>query len=430
MPVPGCTHWKNHKFQIADIGHETDELGEALDKAKEYGLANKMATLLRSEHLNLLVGNGLTLAIAGQCGASGSDLTAGQFKAPYFDAVHLSAKESAGVTGRGDSNLEDDIRAALQLLGGLRVLAKTTAPPPPHFDVRSLLADWEAALGEVLTRLARSVLATEEGIKKSLEANPGHTALKQLASLLVAFGMRPSSRERLHIFTTNYDRLLEYACDLLGMQVLDRFVGRLEPMFRASRLNVDLHYNPPGIRGEPRYLQGVVRMTKLHGSLDWRQADTAVGPGIIRTTLPFGAGPDHPDLPGKLALMIYPNPAKDRETLEYPYAELFRDFSAALCQPNATLFTYGYGFDDDHINRVIADMLTLPATHLVIISYDTASGRIPTFYRRNGQSSKISLLIGKHFGSLADLTEYYLPRADFESTPLSTPSLPSPAGAA
>ena len=50
----------------------------------------------------------------------------------------------------------------------------------------------------------------------------------------------------------------------------ERFVGSLAPVFHSSRLGVDLHYNPPGIRGDPRYLEGVVRLTKLHGSLDWR----------------------------------------------------------------------------------------------------------------------------------------------------------------
>ena len=59
-------------------------------------------------------------------------------------------------------------------------------------------------------------------------------------------------------------------------------------------------------------------------------------------------------------LMIYPNPAKDVETLEYPYAELFRDFAASVCQPNAVLVTYGYGFGDDHINRILRDMLDDP----------------------------------------------------------------------
>ena len=35
--------------------------------------------------------------------------------------------------------------------------------------------------------------------------------------------------------------------------------------------------------------------------------------------------------------MIFPNSAKDIDTAFYPYAELFRDFSAAVCRPNAAL---------------------------------------------------------------------------------------------
>lgn len=58
--------------------------------------------------------------------------------------------------------------------------------------------------------------------------------------------------------------------------------------------------------------------------------------------------------------MIYPNAAKDRETADYPYVELFRDLAVAVCRPNSTLVTYGYGFGDEHVNRVIRDMLTIP----------------------------------------------------------------------
>ena len=52
--------------------------------------------------------------------------------------------------------------------------------------------------------------------------------------------------------------------------------------------------------------------------------------------------------------MIYPNSAKDRETSEYPYVELFRDYAAAVCRPNSVLVTYGYGFGDEHINEIYA----------------------------------------------------------------------------
>ena len=103
------------------------------------------------------------------------------------------------------------------------------------------------------------------------------------------------SRERLHVFTSNYDRLIEHGCDLAGLRIIDRFVGALNPVFRSSRAEVDVHYNPPGIRGEPRFLEGVVRLTKLHGSLDWHF--NKEGRQIHRKGIPFGAPGDHTDMP-------------------------------------------------------------------------------------------------------------------------------------
>jgi hypothetical protein len=265
------------------------------------------------------------------------------------------------------------------------------------------------------------ILATERGIGSASgsDTNDANRIRRLLSSFLLTFASRAATRERLHIFTTNYDRVLEYGCDLLGLRVLDRFVGRLEPVFQASRLGVDLHYNSPGIRGEPRYLEGVVRLTKLHGSVDWRQDRSTDGESrIVRSALPFGAREGHPGLPEhpRDGLIVYPNPAKDVETLEYPYAELFRDFAAAVCQPNAVLVTYGYGFGDDHINRVVRDMLSIPSTHLAILSYDDASGRIPRFCDTVGRDEQITLLLGSHFGDLATLVEHYLPKPAIDRT--------------
>jgi len=236
----------------------------------------------------------------------------------------------------------------------------------------------------------------------------------------LSFASRAAARERLNLFTTNYDRVVEHGCDLVGLQVLDRFVGALSPVFRSSRLSVDMHYNPPGMRGEPRYLEGVVRLCKLHGSLDWRWLESE----LMRVGLPFGADEKHPAIPEEPfdSVMIFPNPAKDVETLDYPYAELFRDFAASICRPNSSLVTYGYGFGDDHISRVIADMLTIPSTHLVIIARDAPSPgkpddasnasrqRIIRFCTKVGRRAQISLLLGSHFGDLTTLVENYLPK--------------------
>jgi hypothetical protein len=240
------------------------------------------------------------------------------------------------------------------------------------------------------------------------EDEKGLVAKKQLTSFLLSFASRAATRERLHIFTTNYDRLIEYGCDILGLRTIDRFVGTLSPVFRSSRIEVDMHYSPPGIRGEPRYLEGVVKLTKLHGSLDWQFHNGR----LSREPLPFGPATDFPAYKKEVSdtVMIYPNPAKDVETLEYPYAELFRDFSAAVCRPNSALVTYGYGYGDDHINRTIADMLTIPSSHLVIIAFSDTGGRVTRFCDRIGKPAQITLLIGPHFGSLPNLVDYYLPK--------------------
>jgi len=288
------------------------------------------------------------------------------------------------------------------LLRGLKILGET--------DKAQTL---EQELNSIVSEFAISILKSEKGIAVAVEEKR-ENAYRVLVNFLLSFASRTGNKERLNIFTTNYDRLIEIGAELAGIHLMDRFVGTMMPIFRSSRLNLDIHYNPPGIRGEPRYLEGVARLTKLHGSVDWVQN----GEEIRRIGLPFGANSIDPYLqaPGlhgadALKLMIYPNSAKDRETSEYPYVELFRDFAASICRPNSTLVTYGYGFADEHINRVIHDMLAIPSTHLVIISYNDPIGRILKFYSESAHKAQMSVLIGNNLGDITNLANDYLPKS-------------------
>lgn len=417
--------WCEH---VARAGaHSVSQTHEPSPEEHREHIEPWLSALFQAEHLNLLVGSGFTTAIAVAAGAPIIDMSPASFRAQQADAIQLAAKEGAKALGRGEPNIEDQIRAVLQLTAGLRILAAAAEPGRggerlPKSAAR-LLPRWESALDEALGGFLRKVLATERGISSTLA---GTTALEHadrvrrlLGGFLLPYASRAATRERLHIFTTNYDRLIEFGCDLLGLRVVDRFVGNLAPVFRSSRLGIDLHYNPPGIRGEPRYLEGVVRLTKLHGSVDWRRQDgPSGGPEVQRRGLPFGASDDHPEIPERPGerLLVYPNPAKDVETLEYPYAELFRDFAAAACQPNAVVVTYGYGFGDDHVNRVLWDMLSITSTHLVIISYDGAGGRLRAFCDRVGHDEQTTLLVGPHFGELGTLVQHYLPKPAIDRT--------------
>ena len=56
-------------------------------------------------------------------------------------------------------------------------------------------------------------------------------------------------------------------------------------------------------------------------------------------------------------------------------------------------------------------MLTIPSTHLVIISYDDPLKRIIKTYKEIGRPSQITLLVGNHLGDLKSLTDHYLPKS-------------------
>ena len=405
-PLRFSSEGKAYKFADGDTSPSWAE-GDTFDtKQLRSHIEPWLTSLFQSEHLSLLAGSGLTHAVhrlATEKPAAGmGEISLTDSK----EKISEAAKKSAEDAGRKSGNLEDQLRVANELLRGLEILGDHKA--------ETLRNEIEKGVHE----FAKSILTSERGIATA-EKEKQETAFNTLVTFLMSFASRTGVRDRLNIFTTNYDRLIEAGAELAGLHLLDRFLGNLFPIFRSSRLDLDMHYNPPGIRGEPRYLEGVARYTKLHGSVDWLQIDK----DIRRLGLPFGAEDVEPyfkapGLDGTSAhrLMIYPNAAKDRETTDYPYVELFRDLASAVCRPNSTLVTYGYSFGDEHINRVIRDMLTIPSTHLVVISYDDPLNRIMDTYDEMGRHSQISLLIGPALADLTTLTENYLPKAAIDKT--------------
>ncbi|ARW10917.1 SIR2 family protein [Acetobacter ascendens] len=384
----------SHSASWNDLPSDDDELDKFIASARKR-IEPWLSAVFQAEHLNLLIGSGFTTAIGYVAGATTTGMGQVAFGSEFDIQIDAYAAREAALMGRGVANIEDQFRAALAVYEGLKVIDATKAEALKN------------AMDTQLRSFLESLLATEAGL---INGDPTKRIIAEgvVQSFLLSFASRAASRERLHIFTTNYDRLIEHGCDLAGLRIIDRFVGALTPVFRSARVEVDMHYNPPGIRGEPRFMEGVIRLTKLHGSLDWffNKADRK----IFRKGIPFGAPADHTDLPHNPVdtVMIYPNPAKDVETTQYPYAELFRDFAAATCRPNAVAVTYGYGFGDDHINRVLLDMLTIPSTHLVVFAYH-ADDRLKSFLART-REAQVSLLIGPHFGDLTTLIENYLPK--------------------
>jgi hypothetical protein len=413
MEVKMETLWNGKHILKVQDDREVNIIDAPEIKKQRQRVEPWLTALFQSDHFSLLVGSGISSAVhsiaRGNAGAGMGKISFSAFK----EQMDACTAQSAQKAGRGDGNIEDQIRVAKDLLQGLEVYTSTKATS--NEEIKKEIAKLNEELNAGLLEFVKRILETEKNIVNASDSK----AAEYLLNFMVSFASRTGTRERLNIFTTNYDRTIEFGAELAGIHLLDRFVGSINPIFRSSRLEIDMHYNPPGIRGEPRYLEGVAHFTKLHGSVDWiyqngnvRRISVPFGAETIETYFTSLAG----EKPNAQSLMIYPNAAKDRETSEYPYVELFRDLASAICRPNSTLVLYGYGFGDEHVNRVIKDMLTIPSSHLVIISYSDEGDRIKRFYGDAKRPAQISLLIGGHFGDLKTLVDGYLPKPAIDRT--------------
>jgi hypothetical protein len=403
-------NFKDQKHYLK-IGNYTDSLSDfnMADNANNDNLRDSyrkkiepwLSAILQSDHLSLLCGTGLTQAICSIAEIPPASMNRMTFIEQYEEKIKTYANNSAKRLGRGNANIEDDIRTALELYRGLEIGGKS--------DSTKILGD---DIDRVLKQFADSILSPEQMFYKNLiedENGKSHYALQILKSFLLTFASRSATRDRLHIFTTNYDRFIEYGCDKAGINIIDRFLGKIEPVFQNLSPNLDYHYIVQGSKNDFRYVEGVVRYSKIHGSLDWIQRKNK----IIKANLKFGAQNLEDVSDYKDQLMIFPNSMKSIETAYYPYSELFRDFSYSICRPNSSLITYGYGFGDSHINKIILEMLRVPSSHIVIISY-SIDDRLKNFLQEIN-SSQVTLLCGSELGNLENLVRYYLPKSAIDN---------------
>jgi hypothetical protein len=168
------------------------------------------------------------------------------------------------------------------------------------------------------------------------------------------------------VFTTNYDLAIEWAAEALGLHCVNGFTGVHDRAFRPS--SFDLGLRNVQARGEARFGTYNLYLGKLHGSVSWATtADGAVCEmpcGTMKGRIDSFLASDKPDdWPG---LMIFPGATKFVQTTGFVYGEIIRRFTEFLARPNVCLIVNGYGFTDDHINRLIVSALQNPTLQLII----------------------------------------------------------------
>lgn len=150
----------------------------------------------------------------------------------------------------------------------------------------------------------------------------------------LAIWCRSVRRERpVHLFTTNYDLLLEQALEESSAPYFDGFIGSRKAFFDLGAVE-DEGLLPP------RW----TRLWKIHGSLNWRLED---GKNVVRSD----------EKTDKQSYLIYPSHLKYDQSRKMPYLAMLDRLKAFLLNPSAMLFICGYSFADEHINDIICRSL-------------------------------------------------------------------------
>lgn len=225
----------------------------------------------------------------------------------------------------------------------------------------------KAIFAECALEIDRAELSSGSSAKTS-----GHIPF--LAKLVA----RDATLGRTHLFTLNYDTLFEQAMDELGIQYFDGFTGKAYARFDPSVYGLDLYYPGDVAEGRVRRFDKFLQYYKLHGSLHWRQDPDGTF-HARHQDLSFAAAYRGKTPKEKAELLqskefgeipaygILPTSQKFTQTLEMPYAHLFRLFHSRLNQPQTFLLVLGYGFADDHVTRIIETALMNPSLVMLVV---------------------------------------------------------------
>jgi hypothetical protein len=159
------------------------------------------------------------------------------------------------------------------------------------------------------------------------------------------FGLQAGREERrrpIHLFTTNYDTLIEDVLAFNGIRYWDGFSGGAIA-FRNHRFGQD-----------PESADCRAHVLKLHGSIDWHLDEEG---GVLRVR-------DGDMYPGEMRrALIYPQATKYVATQRDPFASQFDLFRRAFSKTlDDRLLVCGYSFGDDHINQEIELAMARPGS--------------------------------------------------------------------
>ncbi|WP_375283721.1 SIR2 family protein [Marinicauda pacifica] len=239
---------------------------------------------------------------------SGSSVPYGM---PGMPALAEHLKGEIKPDGNDELNAWTFVRTCLSNGDGLeRALSKNVLPDSLTFKI--IRSTWNMISG------------SDSAALSLLLSRPRRTGLARLLGKLST-----SSNKEINIVTTNYDRIIEYISGIEGIYCDTGFLpGSIQKQNDGPhRLLIE------------KYEKSVLRLHKVHGSLDWFARNDG---GIFSISAKFNLGEEF------RPLIVTPGVEKYRQVYQDPFRRVLSNADSALDRA-ASYICLGYGFRDEHI---------------------------------------------------------------------------------
>ena len=173
--------------------------------------------------------------------------------------------------------------------------------------------------------------------------NPNTFPLAELIS-----GLFRSAVKQIDIITTNYDRLAEYAVEQAGYHHYTGF------SHGYRRLQAPL---------ESLKAERVVRILKVHGSLDWFTSPIGDVIGLNQVT----------EIPnGHIPQIVTPGIEKYSTTYHEPFRSIIQMADESI-RSNDSYLCIGFGFNDEHIQEKLIEKCVRDGGCITLITWEMSS---------------------------------------------------------
>ncbi len=322
-----------------------DQQDDGPDKARQ-DIDRVLSDILRSHNLNVLSGLGTSLCVDG---------------APTMGNLWDAVKDSYEQVQEGRPTWAEVLQIARH--------------PEDNEDIEELLSRCKSAeafeTGDAKANIRRFVGDAEAIIRDRVDflaADP----LPTHEAFLRRLARRSVRRDRLKLFTTNYDRCFEHAAQRGGFVVIDGFSFSQPSVFDPMHFSYDI-VRRGSEPDAPDYIENLFHLYKIHGSIDWQADEVANRIQKFPKT--------------KKPLLIYPRNTKYELAFAQPYLEMMSSFQASIRQRDVGLFVVGFGFNDNHIAEpILAAIETNLAMKAVVIA--------PGLEQQAAQNAHLKKMVG------------------------------------